>query len=240
MTIGPLEQGSLSLRAYAMLREALIAGTFGPGERIVMQDLAARLGTSVTPVREACLRLVSERGLEVRSGRTIFVPELDLDRYLEIRMIRTVLEGLATELAAARATRQDVDRLAEVQSRFEHARHAGDSRGAIVANREFHFGVYELCGKELLLNQIKVMWISMGPLLKVYHEEVVTDYVGADEHLRVIDALARGDGAAARSALERDVVRGGEGILRHLSEHSAAADKQAHARAGIRRSGAAD
>ncbi len=222
VTIRQLEQGSLSMRAYAMLREALIGGGFGPGERIVMQDLAARLGTSVTPVREACLRLVSERGLEVRSDRAMAVPGLDLDRYLEIRMIRSALEGLAAELAAARARPADIEALRAIQSRFEQARHGGESRAAIAANRQFHFGVYELCGKDLLLHQIEAMWISMGPLLKVYHEEVITDYVGADEHLRVIEALARGDGAAARQALERDIVRGGEGILRHLTRRPAA------------------
>jgi len=217
MTIRQLEQGSLSLRAYAMLREALVAGSFAPGERLVMQDLAARLGTSVTPVREACLRLVSERGLELRGGRAFIVPALDLDRYMEVRMIRTVLEGIATELAATRATPADVRRLADIQARFEHARLTGDNEAAITGNRDFHFGVYCLSGKNLLLHQIEMMWISMGPILRVYHQEVVTDYVGAQEHVHIIEALARGDGPAARAALERDVMRGGEGIVRHLT-----------------------
>lgn len=52
MQIQPLEQGNLSARAYFSIREGLIAGNFKPGERLVMQDLAERLGTSVTPVRE--------------------------------------------------------------------------------------------------------------------------------------------------------------------------------------------
>lgn len=218
MTIRPLEQGNLSARAYGALREALIAGSFGPGERLVMQDLADRLGTSVTPVREACLRLVSEQGLELRSGRFITVPELNLSRYLEVRAIRTALEMLAAELAAKHARPADIERLTDIQRRFEKARLAGDSRAAIRLNREFHFGVYRLSKMEMLVGQIENMWISMGPILKVYHEEVTTDYVGADEHVHVIEALARGDGAAARAALERDIIRGGEGILRHLSK----------------------
>src|SRR5215472_4294926 len=106
-----------------------------------MQDLAERLGTSVTPVREACLRLVSEQGLEIRSGRFIAVPELDLARYLEIRTIRTALEGLAAELATSHARPADIEHLSGVQRRFERARKAGDSRAAIEMNREFHFGV---------------------------------------------------------------------------------------------------
>lgn len=114
MTIKPLEQGNLSARAYTALKDALISGTFGPGERIVMQDLAERLGTSVTPVREACLRLVSEQGLEIRSGRFVTVPELDLARYMELRMIRLALEGLAAGLAAEHAQPADIDRLTEI------------------------------------------------------------------------------------------------------------------------------
>ncbi|MBA4363419.1 MAG: GntR family transcriptional regulator, partial [Pseudomonas sp.] len=49
MQIQPLEQGNLSARAYYAIREGLIAGNFRPGERLVMQDLADKLGTSVTP-----------------------------------------------------------------------------------------------------------------------------------------------------------------------------------------------
>jgi GntR family transcriptional regulator, colanic acid and biofilm gene transcriptional regulator len=51
MQIQPLEQGNLSARAYLALRDALIAGNFRPGQRLLMHELAERLGTSVTPVR---------------------------------------------------------------------------------------------------------------------------------------------------------------------------------------------
>ena len=95
MNIQPIEQGSLSARAYVALREGLIAGQFRPGQRLVMQDLAERFGTSVTPVREACLRLVSERGLELRAGRFVTVPARTLARYLEVRSIRLSLVCLS-------------------------------------------------------------------------------------------------------------------------------------------------
>lgn len=216
MNIAPLEQGNLSARAYFALREALIAGMFAPGERIVMQDLAERLGTSVTPVREACLRLMSEQALEVRSGRFVTVPEVDLARYFEIRTIRLALEALAAELAAKNAVEADIERLSDIQNRFQDARHGGDSAVAMRTNREFHFGVYRLSGMDMLTREIEGLWVSMGPILKVYHEDITTDYIAADEHVHLIEALTRHDGAAARAALERDIVRGGEGIIRYL------------------------
>src|SRR5690606_7675320 len=58
MEMQPGEVGSLSARIYTKVREGLIVGNFAPGDRLLMQDLAEQLGTSVTPVREACLRLV--------------------------------------------------------------------------------------------------------------------------------------------------------------------------------------
>ena len=54
--IRPLEQGSLSARTYASLRHALISGQMKSGDRLLMQDLAEQLDTSVTPVRAACQR----------------------------------------------------------------------------------------------------------------------------------------------------------------------------------------
>ena len=216
MTIKPLAHDNLSARAYTSLRNALIDGDFSPGERLVMQDLAERLGTSVTPVREACLRLVSEQGLEIRSGRFITVPDLDLARYLEIRTIRLALEGLATELGAAHVRPADLKALAETHAAFEKASTAGDNFAAIRQNRKWHFGVYRLSRMNMLVAQIESLWVSMGPILKVYYEAAGSHYVYADEHVNVMAALKEGDGPAAKAALERDILRGGEGILRYL------------------------
>src|SRR6185295_16446268 len=153
--IEPLEQGSLSARTYVALKDALIAGNFRPGQRLLMQDLAQQFGTSVTPVREACMRLVSERGLEVRSGRFISVPDLTLSRYMEIRTIRIELEGMAAELAAKNVTAADLKALSALQARFEVADRAHASKEAIRLNREFHFMVYRLSRMQMLIAHIE-------------------------------------------------------------------------------------
>jgi GntR family transcriptional regulator, colanic acid and biofilm gene transcriptional regulator len=138
--------GNLSTRVYQALREGLIAGKFHPGQRLVMQELADAFGTSVTPVREACLRLVSEYGLELRSGRFAMVPHATLQRYMEIRTIRMALEGLAAELACRHAKKSDIERLTQIQTRFEIAEKSGDAEAAARENRDFHFSVYRLSG----------------------------------------------------------------------------------------------
>jgi DNA-binding GntR family transcriptional regulator len=218
----PVEPGSLSARTYENLREALIAGSFRPGERLLMQDLAERLGTSVTPVREACFRLVSEQALELRSGRFITVPELTRSRYLQIRLIRMALEGLAAELAVDNATDADIERLVKTHRRFVKCETSHDADGARMANREFHFGVYRLSGMDMLTAQIESLWVSMGPILNVYYLQPDNEYIGAEEHLNLLKALRRRDKRAARRAIEQDIARGGENILRYFKGLEAA------------------
>lgn len=219
MDIQPLEQGNLSARAYVALREGLIAGRFRPGQRLIMQELAEQLGTSVTPVREACLRLVSERGLELRSGRFVTVPPMTLARYMEVRTIRLALEGLAAGLAAENATAQEIARLEEIQAVFEEVDHAGDPELAFRYNRDFHFAVYRLSRMDMLVAHIESLWVSMGPMLTVFFREGEHKYVGAAEHQNVIRALREKNATKARTAMERDLILGGEDFLRFLRTH---------------------
>ncbi len=214
-----IEQSSLAVRAYAILREGLISGQFRPGQRLVMQDLAEQLGTSITPVREACMRLVSEKGLELRSRRFAIVPEMTYARYMQVRIIRLALEGLATELAAEHATAADVERLRAIDDLYARYDLAGDPNAAFKYNREFHFGVYRLCGIDMLADQIENLWVLMGPMLTVFFREGDHQFKASSEHKTVLSALADKDGKTARAAIERDIIRGGEDFLRFLSQH---------------------
>ncbi len=218
MEMQPGEIGSLSARIYNKVREGLIVGNFAPGERLLMQDLAEQLGTSVTPVREACLRLVSEQALELRSGRFVIVPELSRERYTQIKLIRMALEGLAAELAVENVSPDDTKQLEAFHLKFVASEKAGDLEAARSANRAFHFGVYRLSKMPVLIAQIESMWVSMGPILNVYYREIPHEYVGAEEHEHLIEALRTGDGKKARAAVENDIKRAATSLLKYFDE----------------------
>ncbi|MBB3458106.1 DNA-binding GntR family transcriptional regulator [Rhizobium sp. BK313] len=222
MEMQPGEIGSLSARIYNKVREGLIVGNFAPGERLLMQDLAEQLGTSVTPVREACLRLVSEQALELRSGRFVNVPDLSLSRYIQIKLIRMALEGLAAELAAENVTESQIDQLADVHATFVASEKTGDFGSARAANRSFHFGVYRLSKMPMLIGQIESMWVSMGPILNVYYREIPYDYVGAEEHDHLLDALRSRNKAKARKSIENDIKRAATSLVRYFEERDLA------------------
>jgi DNA-binding GntR family transcriptional regulator len=215
--VEPLEQGSLSARSYLALRSALTEGKFRPGERLVMRELAEMLGTSVTPIREGCLRLVSEQALELRAGRFITVPDLTLSRYMEIRTIRMALEGLAAEIAASKIPLDALPGLRLLHNKYVKAEKNRQSAIAMTSNREFHFAISTAAGLGMLSTQIESLWVSMGPILAVYYSDMPLKHVGGEEHVNLLDAFQKRDGKMARSAIERDILLGGENIIQYLT-----------------------
>jgi hypothetical protein len=93
--------GTLAEAAYERVAASLMEGGYVPGDRLAVRTLAAQLGVSLTPAREAVLRLVSEGALELRNPRTIVVPTLSSRQFREIYCIRHALEPTATRLASA-------------------------------------------------------------------------------------------------------------------------------------------
>ena len=218
LAIAPIAQGSLSQRAYSVLRDGLICGQGGPGERLVRAALAAMLGTSITPVREACMRLVSEGGLQLKSGRFAFVPPMTRERYMEVRLMRLELEGLATEIAAQKATAEDIAHLKSIQPLYAAADNGELSDEAFRLNREFHFAVYRISGMSMLISHIESLWTSMGPMLTVFFIRGKRTYFGADGHKRVIEFIQAAAGPDPRAAIRRDIIDGGVDVMRFREE----------------------
>ena len=134
------------------------------------------------------------------------VKALGLSRYLEIRTIRFALEGLAAEQVAAHASAGEIERPAEIQRRFEAAR---NSRDAALANRLigiFTSG-YRLCAMDILIAQIEACGLrrarSSRSITRMFRRIIII----ADEHIHLMAALESRNGAAARRAIEQDILR---------------------------------
>ena len=102
---------SLGEFAYRIMREALRAGKFRPGEHLREADVAKWLNISRTPVREAFHRIVSEGLLTNGPWNGVMVAELNADQLVQLYAIREVLEGAAAALAARHASKAEVQRL---------------------------------------------------------------------------------------------------------------------------------
>lgn len=208
--LSTVKHENLGEMVYARLGEALIQGRFPPNHRLTIRDLSESLGTSVTPVRDALLRLIQDGALVQRSPRDVRVPILSVDRYEEIRAIRVRLEGLAARECALKAGPADIDRLMWLNERQQVSNGAGDWSDVISMNQQFHFALAEIGNMEILRSTLQRLWLQMGPLIAAYFEASAGAY--ADQHEEVIAAVKAGDPDAAEAAIVEDISAAGNAI----------------------------
>src|SRR3954468_20902051 len=112
--------------AYAALHAAIVAGALSPGERLIEEELAERLGYSRGAVREAILRLGHE-GLVVRErNRGARVRRFTLEEAVEILEARAALESLAAGYAALRRTDAEARDLQKLVKEMERLHRRGE------------------------------------------------------------------------------------------------------------------
>lgn len=216
-----LSSENLSSRVYGRIRTALMDGEFSPGERLRIKDLSTQLGTSITPVREAIFKLVSERALEMRAATAIHVPTLGPDDLRQIQLMRMALEGAAAERACMLMTAEELDRLSKIQDAFVVAA-STDAALASKLNTDFHFALLRAAQMPLVTATVENFWVMMGPLLRTFHTEIPRREISSrnHKHYQVLRALRKRDPQAARIAIQADI-RWSDVIIAWLEKQNA-------------------
>ena len=201
-----LVKENLSEQIYRSLRASLMDGEYRPGERLTINNVAQQYGTSITPVREAIFRLVSEKCLEIKAATSIMVPQLSAADLREIVAIRRELEGMAAFRVGEIADAAMIAELEQQNAAFIAAA-ARDPRGAAQTNRDFHFMILRFSGLSYVEDICENMWTLMGPFLRTFHEKVPVRELTADnhKHFRFLNALKAGDPAGARAGMQEDI-----------------------------------
>ena len=206
--VRPIDVTTVQERVYQELRDSLYQGRFMPGEVLTIRALAAALGTSPMPVREAIQRLVTENALTQLPNRTFQVAALTPETYDEWIRIRCEVEGYAAQRAAQRSTRAICGKLREINAAFGKAIETEDASGMLEGNQHFHFAVYEAAASDALLKIIGSLWLRFGPVLAfVQHVPGSIEMFrrGVIVHERVVAAMERHDAHEARFALVLDI-----------------------------------
>lgn len=205
----PVSKENLSAQLYQQLRSGLMEGLYSPGERLTIAGIAEQFGTSITPVREAIFRLVSERALEMRAATSINVPHLDVAKLREIQLIRIELEGAAAARAAEVITEQEISELVSLQVSFLQAARS-NPRKASLLNRDFHFALLKIAKLPVLESVVENMWVLMGPFLRLFHDRIPKRDMSDNEHrhFEIIEALKNKNSKAARKAMQQDILWG--------------------------------
>ena len=199
--LSSLDRSTLRERALKALRSAIISGQYRPGDHLGEGELAAHLGVSRGTVREA-LRHLQQEGLVSTGNRELLrVSSLSAEEIRELFRVRAALEGLAvSEIiasperpAAVRALRTTLSQLADEKLDFADR---------VEADLGFHLKLCELSGNSMLVSawrylegRIRVAIMNGGP----DRDPVM---MSRDRHSPIIDAIERGDLAAAVSVVD--------------------------------------
>lgn len=216
--IKPIQRQNLSELAYSNLRAALMEGRMKPGDELPLRPISRQFGISATPMREALLRLVTERALEMDGRGRIAVPQLKRAVLLEIRMIRSHLECNAARQAAESATPDAVDELERIHLDLSAAQDTGDYPRAIGLNTQFHLKLCEIAGLPVSYDVVSNLWVRCGPVLSHLYDAGLPPDWDPHPHLLVIQAIRAHDADAAHAALMRDIEHGGAGLLQHVED----------------------
>lgn len=209
--VGALTRETLGERVTGELRALLVAGRLAPGEKLSLRRVAEALGVSMMPVREAVSRLAADGALEVLPGRAVRVPVLTLAQFRELTRLRLVVEGFAAEEAAKVATDAQIEQIARCEAAFRQAasNDPPDATAGVAANRDLHFALYEAAGMPSLVEMIERLWLKAGPILNLDMRDEPLRLKGGSAvqaHAALLVALRRRDAAAARLALETDII----------------------------------
>jgi DNA-binding GntR family transcriptional regulator len=215
----PVQLKSVSLREQAReaVRTRIVLGQIEPGQVVSVVTVAAELGVSVTPVREAVMDLAHLGLVEIIRNRGFRVPALtehDLD---EIFRLRTMLEVPAMSEVAQVLDGKDVQEFRRLAEQITEAAREGDLTSFLDRDRQFHLGLLEVLGNRRLVAMVSQLrdQARMQGLQKLADQGELTE--SGREHIEIIDAIEAGDPERAADLMRRHLAHS-RGIWAGLTE----------------------
>ncbi len=206
---------SLSEETYRRMRDAIVHGDLRPNERLIEVELAERMETSRTPVRDALQRLSTE-GLVRSRRRGWIVHEHSRDEIAEIYEVRAALEGFSAFLAATRATDEQIAHLVALERDAETLVSA--PRQALVeANDAFHDALIDAARNDRLrqLTRTSREYFFNNRLAPLYSDDEVRASL-LDGHSRIASAIAAREPLQAQQAVQEHILEALEVTLTKL------------------------
>lgn len=201
--LSPLTPTSLRDEARRAIRAGIIAGQIEAGEVISVRVLAARLGVSATPVREAVLNLAKEGLLVPIRNKGFRVPTLSDQDLQEILEVRLLLEVPAVVQLAGRLPEDRWPYYRALAATISECAAAGDVVGFLETDRDFHLALLEEIGNRRLVDMVALLrdQVRLYGVPHLAEEHQLTD--SADEHSLILQSITDGDAELTEQRIRR-------------------------------------
>jgi len=207
-----------NVAVYEALRKDIIEGRLKPGQKIIMSEVAKAFGLSDIPVREAIRRLESEGYVHFTPHVGAIVTELDGGKIIELYLIRTELESLATRLAVPHVTSKDIDFLVKKNREMELAIQSEKLEKLGALNKDFHLRIYRAAPYPTLTQLIEDLWEKMERTQCVFSFVPERAVASVEEHKKIIEALEAKDTVLAESLVKNQKSFTMEALERFIKE----------------------
>ena len=191
---------------FNTLREAILKGELKPGERLMELQLAAKLGVSRTPIREA-IRMLEQEGLAVtvpRKGAEVAkMTEKDMEDVLQIR---EALDELAAERACEKISEDELEELRHTMHEFEEYTKSGNLKMIAEADVRFHDIIYRATGNVRLMNLMSNLREQMYRYRVEYLKDEKNYPILIKEHSDIVDGLSEKSRDRVTAAMHRHVM----------------------------------
>ncbi|MFE7192596.1 GntR family transcriptional regulator [Kitasatospora sp. NPDC057541] len=189
--------GSKAEQSYELLRSRILDGTYGPGYRLVMNQLAQETGVSTIPLREALRRLQSDGLVEVVRNIGARVAVFEAVQVEHSLQILARLEGYATAVCAPLLTPDQIAASREINARMVAALDEFDPAAFTALNRTFHFSIYQHCPDAHLRSLLEEEWARLDHMRRSTFTYVPgRARRSVVEHEQILDLIEQGADAA--------------------------------------------
>ena len=229
-TITLLQTSSLSSVVQGELERMILSGELRPGEKLTEMALAARLGVSRGPLREA-FRMLDESGLvRTEKNRGVFVRDLPVEEAIEIFDLRAAMDQHVGRRLAVSISPVALKEIRALVEQMEQAVKAKDAQRYHLLDLRFHDRLVELAGN----GKLTAIYRKLIKELSLFRRLNLADGwlmpISAGEHRQIVKAIASGDAEAAGRAMYEHVIKSKERTIKKIT-----IDRPV-ARAGIERS----
>ncbi|MDZ4390146.1 MAG: GntR family transcriptional regulator, partial [Gemmatimonadales bacterium] len=216
-----LPRRTLTEAATAVLRDRILGGALAMGTPLRQEALAAELGVSRIPLREALLRLEAEGLVTMEPHRGAVVASVRLDEVAELFELRAVLESDLTRRAVPRLSPDDDRALAAAAAGFERAVEGGAAAWGD-ANRTLHLALYRPAERPCTLDVVTRLHAQCDRLLRLQLTLTKGIARAVREHRAIVSAARARDAEGTARLVEQHILEAGRTLTDALAHHHTA------------------
>lgn len=211
------DRSTLQYKVTSKLREVILKGEFEPGERLVQEEWAEKLGVSRMPIREALQQLEVEGLVKIEPRRGAIVTPISIEDIEEIYYLRAMLEVEAVKCSLPNLEKEDIVELEELYQKMAMLKEDDiDVQKYTELNKHFHHIMKSGCQWRRIHQMIDTLWVG----IPAYTPSLLSSYLqeAHKEHKMMLDYIKQNDPEKLADAIRKHILRTRDKLIKMIEK----------------------